>query len=421
MQALAMNSLNPFQASVEIFEGATRVKNIFINDYFMQESFLKYLPITDFLTQAQKKYPYEYDSVYKLVRCFNAFNKSIYKGQIIPCADCLRMFSENLMRHSEILMRLSSQNTSSNPMKLEDTCIELMRRKNWIDQYYNQAASNYTGCEFTPLVDNFYESNRLEPYDLAIVDKSLQKDFIRNKTIAFDTAFNSRDIYCKRLQFIDKTAASNIQADFDFILSFCTPSEFSIVKKNIPDRFISKPSNVYEAINDYTPFIKTEDYYYTNATLVSRYIANRTSNTCEKNKKYQIHSGFIFEQRMKNEFNKNKYDLIDIKRTHTHREFDVIIKDKSTFNIINIQCKNFAINLYNYRSDISFAQRRLGRVMSRLQAALQKEISRESALINELQLRNIQYNKIKHIVVSKQQIPSNDDIMDYSHFLTKYG
>ena len=135
----------------------------------------------------------------------------------------------------------------------------------------------------------------------------------------------------------------------------------------------------------------------------------------------QIKAGFLFEKRMTNEIPLQRYDIIDIKRTKNHREFDVIIQNKITKDIINIQCKNYALHLYKFSKDASQTRKRVEYVMNLLLKALNKEIKREPDLVNELKRRNINYNVVKHIVVSKQQIPSNDDIMDYSHFIEKYG
>lgn len=423
MQALAMDLQNPFQSSIQLFEGSSRIINAICNDYFKEQlkGTLNSISISSFILFIQNKYPSESDSIILITDCFDNFNRVIHQNQIMPTLCNLKMFAEHQLRHSEILLRLSSQNTSTSQMPLKEVSLELEKKSKWIDNYYKVLASEYSDRDFRPLVDNFYEANRIDPFDLTATGLSNAKDFCKTKTIAFDTAFNCSDMYKQRLQFIPPVQSSKIQNDIDYVLSLCNKEDYAIVRKNVKSRFVSKPSNLYEAINDYMPFIETAGYYYTNANLVSRFITNITSEACEKYKRYLIHSGFLFEKRMKEEFNKNKFVLIDIKRTKTHREFDVILKNKQNSDIINIQCKNFAINLYQYREDVSFAQKRLSRVMKRLDAALAKEIGRESALRQELQRRNISFNTIKHIVVSKQQIPSNDDIMDYSHFMEKYG
>ena len=418
-----MDPQNPFQSSIQLFEGSSRIINTVYNDFFEEQikGTLDFISITSFISFVQKKYPSESDSIILITDCFDNFNRVIHQNQIMPTLCNLKMFAEHQLRHSEILLRLSSQNTSTSQMPLKEVSLELEKKSKWIDNYYKVLASEYSDRDFRPLVDNFYEANRIDPFDLTATGLSNAKDFCKTKTIAFDTAFNCSDMYKQRLQFIPSVQSSKIQNDIDYVLSLCNKDDYAIVRKNVESRFVAKSSNLYEAINDYMPFIETAGYYYTNANLVSRFITNITSEACEKHKRYLIHSGFLFEKRMKEEFNKDKFVLIDIKRTKTHREFDVILKNKQNSDVINIQCKNFAINLYQYREDISFAQKRLSRVMKRLEAALTKEIGRESALRQELQRRSISFNTIKHVVVSKQQIPSNDDIMDYSHFMEKYG
>ncbi len=418
-----MGHQNPFQSSINLFEGSARIINSIYNDFITEQmnGTLKSITIPSFISFVQRKYPSEFDSINSIIDCLDDLNHKIYNNRIMPNLANLMMFAERQLRRSEILFRLSSQNHSTSQMPLKEVSLELEKKSGWIDNYYKTLSSEYPDRDFRPLVDNFYEANRIDPFDLTATGLSNPKDFCRTKTIAFDTAYNCSDMYKQRLRFIPPSQSSKIENDINYVLSFCNKEDYTTVKKDIDCRFVSKPRDLYEAANDYMPFIETAGYYYTNANLVSRFITKLTSEACEKHRKYLIHSGFVFEKRMKEDFDKNKYDLIDIKRTKTHREFDVILINKQSSDIINVQCKNFAINLYQYQADISFAKRRLSRVMKRLEKALTNEIGRETALRQELQRRNIPFNSIKHIVVSKQQIPSNDDIMDYSHFMEKYG
>ena len=329
MQALAMDSQNPFQSSIQLFEGSSRIINAVCNDFFKEQmnGTLNSISISSFISFIQKKYPFESDSIILIIDCFDNFNRKIHQNSIMSTLCNLKIFAEHQLRHSEILFRLSSQNTSTSQMPLKEVSLELEKRSKWIDNYYKAIASKYSDRDFRPLVDNFYEADRIDPFDLTATNLSNSKDFCRTKTIAFDTAFNCSDMYKQRLQFIPSPQSSKIQNDIDYVLSLCNKEDYAIVRKNVQSRFISKPSNLYEAINDYTPFIETAGHYYTNANLVSRFITNITSEACEKHKKYLIHSGFLFEKRMKEEFNRDKFVLIDIK------SLDIFVMDFYYFRL----------------------------------------------------------------------------------------
>lgn len=416
LNTLANDPRNPFNAAIEIFKMSAKIKNVLINDFF--DCDLTLLSLDDFLQLVQRKYPAESSEIFDFVKSFESYTRHKFSKQVPSIIENLRRFVEPLMRQSEILARISSRNSSSNMEKKGIVISKLMECSHWIEDYYNAVKGNYHD-DFSPLAENFFEQTRLDPFDMALCKISIPQNFNRNITIGFDTAQNCFNMYSNRLNYIDQQKAAKIKADIQYILDMIKPNDFDYTIANIATQYISNAKDYIEAANDYRPFLKRNNGYYTNATLLSRYIEHYISDECEKSRRYLIKTGFDFEKRMKKEIDSLKYLDTNIKRTQTHREFDVVIQNRQTKDIINIQCKNFSINLYKYKKDPAFAARRLSRVMTRLQNALKKEISREKELIQELNKRGIRYNNIKHWVVSKHQIPSNDTIMDYEHFLRK--
>ena len=409
---------NPQNAAKDIYNSATKVLNIFNNDFFQVD--LRTIPCDDLISCIQSKYPSELALLKKYIESFKTYCYHNIKKGCNPALESLRHFSNIMLGRSEIILRLSAGNPSTKYQKMGLVICDIMNKFDWVNAFYDEVMKNLKQT-FDPLIDSCFRASRLDPIDLYACGLAAPLSYNKNISVGFDTAYNCYETYAQRLQFINPNKEQIIKKDIETLLSLLDKSSFDVCLNSINLKYISSVNNVYEAANDYKPFVKTNQGYYTNATLVCKYIENYISNACESSKRYQIKAGFLFEKRMINEIPLQMYDIIDIKRTSNHREFDVIIQNRITKDIINIQCKNYALHLYKFSKDASQTRKRVEYVMNLLQKALDKEIKREPDLVNELKRRNIHYNTIKHIVVSKQQIPSNDDIMDYSNFIKNMG
>lgn len=148
-----------------------------------------------------------------------------------------------------------------------------------------------------------------------------------------------------------------------------------------------------EAVNSFTPFITVGRTEVTTVTLLSRFAYSWKTYCLNKIKRFQIRSGFIFENEVKKALAHQDFVITGIKRIEGH-EFDVVATKDNV--IYNIQCKNNLVDLarmeqnpklfarYNLRLDKYYAQ------------ALRKEEERENLLLTKLRL-----SAIKHIVLSK--------------------
>jgi hypothetical protein len=158
-------------------------------------------------------------------------------------------------------------------------------------------------------------------------------------------------------------------------------------------RLVYSGNSFEEAVNSFTPFITVGRHDVTTVTLLSRFAYSWKTFCLNRIKRFQIRSGFIFEDEVKKALARQDFVISDIKRIDGH-EFDVIAIKGNV--IYNIQCKNNLVELarmeqnpklfarYNLRLDRYYAQ------------ALCKEDRRENLLMTRLGL-----GTVKHVVLSK--------------------
>lgn len=155
-----------------------------------------------------------------------------------------------------------------------------------------------------------------------------------------------------------------------------------------------------EAVNSFTPFITVGRTEVTTVTLLSRFAYSWKTFCLNRVNRFQIRSGFIFEDEVKKALAHQNFIITDIKRIEGH-EFDVVATKGNV--IYNIQCKNNLVDLarmeqnpklfarYNLRLDKYYAQ------------ALRKEEEREHLLLTKLGL-----SAVKHVVLSKFPIATKN-------------
>lgn len=148
-----------------------------------------------------------------------------------------------------------------------------------------------------------------------------------------------------------------------------------------------------EAVNSFAPFVTVGRIEVTTVTLLSRFAYSWKTFCLNRIKRFQIRSGFIFEDEVEKALAQQGFVITGIKRIEGH-EFDVVATKDDV--IYNVQCKNNLLDLtrmeqnpklfarYNVRLDRYYAQ------------ALRKEEDRENLLLTKLGL-----SAVKHIVLSK--------------------
>jgi hypothetical protein len=128
-------------------------------------------------------------------------------------------------------------------------------------------------------------------------------------------------------------------------------------------------------------------------------------------KRFQIRAGFIFEQAVAAELERQGFVVQDITRINRH-EFDVVTLRDGV--IWNVQCKNNFVDLARVESDAPRFARYNRMFVRSYERALTKERNRENLLTAKLSL-----DKIQHLVVSRFPIVSdNPRIIPFSRIAT---
>lgn len=148
-----------------------------------------------------------------------------------------------------------------------------------------------------------------------------------------------------------------------------------------------------EAVNSFAPFITIGRTAMTTVTLLSRFAYSWKTFCLNRIKRFQIRSGFIFEEEVKKALAQQGFFIHGIKRIEG-REFDVVATKKNT--IYNIQCKNNLLDLTRMEQDPKLFVRYNQRLDKYFARALRKEEERENLLLAKLGL-----SAVEHIVVSK--------------------
>lgn len=162
-----------------------------------------------------------------------------------------------------------------------------------------------------------------------------------------------------------------------------------------------------ENTNSFAPFIVIAGEHRTTVTLLSRFLYYWKNVCLYRIKRFQIRSGFIFEQTIAAALARQGFTLTGIKRLN-RKEFDVVaVRDGVIFNV---QCKNNLIDLSRLEADVAlFARYNRARVAG-YERALRKEAGREALLT--ARLGSV---RVEHFVVTRFPVASaNARIIPFS-------
>lgn len=152
--------------------------------------------------------------------------------------------------------------------------------------------------------------------------------------------------------------------------------------------------------NSYAPFIAVAGEVRTTVTLLSRFLYYWKNVCLYKIRRFQIRSGFIFEQTIAAVLERQGFALTGIKRLN-RKEFDVVaVRDGVIFNI---QCKNNLVDLSRLESDVGLFVRYNKARIAGYERALRKEAGREALLTAELGLA-----RVEHFVVTRFPVASDN-------------
>ncbi|UXS31883.1 hypothetical protein FY152_07210 [Agrobacterium tumefaciens] len=160
-------------------------------------------------------------------------------------------------------------------------------------------------------------------------------------------------------------------------------------------------------LSTYSPFVLMNGHYSSTVSLLSRFMYHWRGRTLDQRKRFQIRSGFIFEDAVAKALEKQGFVHQNITRVNGS-EFDVVTVRDGV--IWNVQCKNNFVALAQVEHDAErFA--RFNRLYVRAyEKALEKERERGDLLTSKLSI-----NSIQHMLVSKfPVITDNPRIVPFS-------
>lgn len=271
---------------------------------------------------------------------------------------------------------------------------------------------------YSHLEDMFMEPQRLTILDLEKYrSMRFEKRRCKNtKSICsleeFDITLYNDTLYYKRYGLLDNMKYQSLVAFMnkmkayfkdEYLIEVPHADFVSLCQQHKELDLYREMDDFYDIQNSRYGFVRVEDSYYSTYFMLIRYYVNYIEKLLRRNKKFQIDSGFIFEDKVKEIAAKYGFDVKKGCKRIDHREFDVVcIKDGT---IYNFQCKN------NYMSVSSIgvkesakASRYNRRLVNYYEKALNDEVDKEHHLVEKLGI-----DKIKHFVISRFPVMTDNE------------
>lgn len=223
---------------------------------------------------------------------------------------------------------------------------------------------------------------------------------VRNNIMLLEKAYEEFNLagnfdFSTTVDFV-KLCLSQCSDEYNIILTeaqFFALAERAKLKSAVRAKLINTGGDYAQSLDSYAPFVRSDQEFITTVTLLNRFIY-QFKNTClNRIRRYQIRSGFIFEDQVKSALSKQGFRVTDIKRVN-RKEFDVVTVMDGT--IYNIQCKNNLVDLGSLKTNPRLFARYNRQLDRNYAKALLKEEEREHLLQEKLGL-----HAIKHFVLSR--------------------
>ncbi|TCR80895.1 hypothetical protein [Rhizobium sp. BK376] len=205
---------------------------------------------------------------------------------------------------------------------------------------------------------------------------------------------------------------SNDYIDRDFWIAITPPDLKRLFRRYgasqaLQDAFVNASADYNDCLSTYAPMVLVGGVYRSTVTLLSRFLYNWRARCLDRKKRYQIRSGFIFEDAVAAELGSQGFELQALTRVG-RAEFDVVTVKNGV--IWNVQCKNNFVHLEKVDSDAERFARYNSYLVKAYEKALRKEVGREHLLKKQLGTECIQ-----HMVVSRfPVVTDNARILPFS-------
>ncbi len=237
---------------------------------------------------------------------------------------------------------------------------------------------------------------------------------LRNDIITIEAAYAEFDLagtaFAHAASLIRQLSRDFIDRDF-WIAIEPTALETLLEEVSAPAALraaLLRPAGSYvAALESYSPFVLIGGTYRSTVSLLSRFLYHWRSRCLDRLKRFQIRTGFIFEQAVAADLEAQGFAVQEITRINRH-EFDVVtLRDGA---IWNVQCKNNFIDLDRVEADPKLFARYNRGLVGAYERALTKERNREDVLKTHLGVETIH-----HMVVSRfPVVTDNSRIVPYS-------
>ncbi|MBV6852674.1 hypothetical protein KWH45_04330 [Xanthomonas campestris pv. mirabilis] len=165
-------------------------------------------------------------------------------------------------------------------------------------------------------------------------------------------------------------------------------------------KLVYRPDVKHPFLGSYAAFAEHQGVFYSDLMMLLRFTYRVRDYLLERNRRYQIKSGFIFEDTLQKQLPTLGFEVLDIKRID-HKEFDVVAKREG--DLYNFQCKNVCLDRELMETNLRQFVRNNRRIVRYFKRALIKEEGRE-----ELLRKATGTQTIKHFVVSRFPVFNED-------------
>jgi hypothetical protein len=295
---------------------------------------------------------------------------------------------------------------------------------------HSDGADFQASHQFQPLENYFLEPERASIYDMyelrqeqvhlpTMEDVAPEKIFsaaeLRNSIRLIEATYKSFALNDTDFSILAKlVVAFSRNCSDDYIvkiengkfLSFLA-AQTQIAPEKLETLLVNRHSDYESNTNAHHPFINLGSEVISNVNLLSRFLYNFKNFQLGSRRRFQIHSGFIFEDMVKRDLAGMGFQVTDIKRIN-RKEFDVVTVYKG--KIYNFQCKNNYVDLRQVNMNQKKFVRYNRHLASYYERALVKEKNREGLILTKLELP-----KISHFVISRFPIfTQNPNIFSYN-------
>ncbi|MCU1064780.1 hypothetical protein [Stenotrophomonas maltophilia] len=179
-------------------------------------------------------------------------------------------------------------------------------------------------------------------------------------------------------------------------------------------KLVYRPDVKHPFIGSYAAFAEHQGVFYSDLMMLLRFTYRVRDYLLERNRRYQIKSGFIFEDTLEKQLPTLGFEVLDIKRID-HKEFDVVARREG--ELYNFQCKNVRLDRELMETNLRQFVRNNRRIIRYFKRALIKEERREDLLRKATGTQTI-----KHFVVSRFPVFNEDariiSMRNLAHFFS---